>query len=108
VTLCIQKQFDQSPLLWYINGLVVWNQLSGGMEKRHAVCNKKYLRIYAELKKIIDFTDPTFKFTSIQVNKNVSCKPHINKCDVWEKLMIDSCPWLSPMKTITVLAYKVT
>jgi len=39
--------------------------------KKHASCNTKFSRIYALLKKIIQFEDPTFKFTSIQVNQNV-------------------------------------
>jgi len=50
---------------------------TGGKTKRHAVCNMKFPRIYALLKKIIHFADPTFKFTSIQVNQNVSCKPDV-------------------------------
>lgn len=56
--------------------------------KKHARCNTKFPRIYTLLKKIIQFSDPTFKFTSIQVNQNVKCKPHTDRSNVGETVMI--------------------
>jgi len=61
---------------------------ANGTGKRHACCNTKFPRIYAMLKEIIQFADPTFRFTSIQVNQNVKCKPHKDQSNVGETLII--------------------
>jgi len=63
-------------------------QWANGGGKKHARCNTKFPRTYALLKKIIQFEDPTFKFTSIQVNQNVMCKPHRDESNVGETVVI--------------------
>jgi len=52
------------------------------------VCNKKFPLLYELLKELINFADPTFKFTSIQVNQNVSCSSHRDMSNVGESLII--------------------
>jgi len=64
----------------------VFNWYKGG--KRLATCNEKFPLVYALLKEIIKFSDISFQFTSIQVNQNVNCKPHIDKNNVGETVII--------------------
>lgn len=44
--------------------------------------NKKYTLLYDKLRDLIKNYDNTFKYTTIQVNKNVVCNPHKDKNNV--------------------------
>ena len=44
--------------------------------------NKKYTKLYRLLRKFMRVAKPHFKYTTIQVNKNVECIPHIDKNNV--------------------------
>jgi len=44
--------------------------------------NKKFKSLYLALRRLIKWYDPTFKYTTIQVNKNVFCNPHVDKNNV--------------------------
>lgn len=41
--------------------------------------NKKFKSLYKSLRALIRYYDPDFKYTTIQVNKNVFCNPHVDK-----------------------------
>ena len=44
--------------------------------------NKKFPKLYLQLQNMINELMPNFKYTTIQLNKNVVCLPHIDKNNV--------------------------
>ena len=50
--------------------------------------NKKFPTLHSLLKKLIKQTKPNFEYTTIQVNKNVTCKPHIDINNVGKSYII--------------------
>lgn len=60
----------------------------GGKTSGEARNNKKKPELYAELKNLIAEHDPDFAYTTIQVNKNVQCLPHIDKNNVGPSYII--------------------
>ena len=50
--------------------------------------NKKYKQLYKVLRDLIKHHDPEFKYTTIQVNKNVFCAPHVDKNNVGPSYVI--------------------
>lgn len=44
--------------------------------------NKKFPLLYREIRKMMKIYDPDFKFTTIQLNKNILSPPHIDKNNV--------------------------
>lgn len=55
---------------------------------RPAQCNRLFPKLYVLLKDLIKIHDPTFKYTSIQVNLNVMCKPHTDSYNFGETVLI--------------------
>jgi len=45
-------------------------------------CNKKFPELYQALQEMMNAYAPTFEYTTIQVNKNVFCNPHVDKNNV--------------------------
>ena len=41
--------------------------------------NRKYTKLLEMLKSFVLEIDPSFQFTTIQVNKNIQCEPHVDK-----------------------------
>jgi hypothetical protein len=60
----------------------------GGRVKGPSQWNKKFPNLYRLLKKFIAETHPDFKYTTIQVNKNLECLPHIDKNNVGDSYII--------------------
>lgn len=54
----------------------------GGLTRGPSRYNKKFDTLYQTLKEFIKAKDPSFEYTTIQVNKNVFSKPHIDKNNV--------------------------
>jgi len=50
--------------------------------------NKKFPELYKILKKLMNFYDPDFTFTTIQVNKNILSPPHVDKNNVGPSYII--------------------
>lgn len=50
--------------------------------------NKKFKVLFDKLKKFISQMKPNFEYTSIQVNKNVFCNPHVDKNNVGPSYII--------------------
>jgi hypothetical protein len=50
--------------------------------------NKKFKSLYNSLRKLISHHDPDFIYTTIQVNKNVFCEPHVDKNNVGPSYVI--------------------
>jgi len=44
--------------------------------------NKKFPKLYRRLNKLMKLHKPDFKYTTIQVNKDVFCNPHIDKNNI--------------------------
>jgi len=55
---------------------------------RPAQCNRLFPKLYVLLKELIKIHDPTFKYTSIQVNRNVMCKPHTDTYNFGETVLV--------------------
>lgn len=64
----------------------------GGLNKGDSKYNTKFPELYKiikdEMKKVIDVYYPGFTYTTIQINKNVKCDPHIDKNNVDESLIV--------------------
>jgi len=78
----VSKAFQRSVVF----GWVIQKHGGGGI--KHAVCNKRFPLLNLLLKEVIKFADPTFRFTSIQVNQNVPCKLHRDSSNNCETIMI--------------------
>lgn len=50
--------------------------------------NKKFPELFRTLKKLMKEYDPDFKFTTIQVNKNIVSPPHVDKNNVGPSYII--------------------
>ena len=50
--------------------------------------NKKYLDLYNKLKQLISYYHPDFKYTTIQINKNILSPPHVDKNNVGPSYII--------------------
>lgn len=50
--------------------------------------NKKFKTLYKALRDLMSWHNPDFKFTTIQVNKNVFCEPHVDKNNVGPSYVI--------------------
>ena len=50
--------------------------------------NKKFKVLFEKLKKLIKYYKPDFEYTTIQVNKNVFCNPHVDKNNVGPSYII--------------------
>ena len=51
----------------------------GGRTKGPSRWNKKFPKLYRLIRKLMATSYPDFKYTTIQVNKNLKCKPHVDK-----------------------------
>jgi hypothetical protein len=60
----------------------------GGLTRGPSRYNKKFETLYDTLKEFIAKKKPNFKYTTIQVNKNVFCKPHVDKNNVGPSYVI--------------------
>lgn len=50
--------------------------------------NKKFPELFKAIKKMMNMYDPDFKFTTIQLNKNVLSPPHVDKNNVGPSYII--------------------
>jgi hypothetical protein len=81
-----RKNIGDEPKLCFCLGLVNMRHLSktdpnysDRQESRH---NKKNKELLESLHELMASHDPEFKYTSIQVNKNVNSRPHVDKNNV--------------------------
>lgn len=63
-------------------------KLLGGRTRGPSRYNKKFKRLYDTLNQFMAKRKPAFKYTTIQVNKNVYCKPHVDKNNVGPSYVI--------------------
>ena len=54
----------------------------GGRTRGPSRYNSKFPELFAEVKKLMENHDPDFKYTTIQVNKNIQSKPHVDKNNI--------------------------
>lgn len=59
-----------------------------GKTKGPSRFNKKFPKLYKLIRKLIKEEQPDFKYTTIQVNKNVLCPPHVDKNNVGPSYII--------------------
>lgn len=73
-----------NPVLAFSLGTVNYRgqKSVGGRIKGPSRFNKKYPVLLSKLRKMMKLWHPEFKYTTIQVNKNFSSKPHIDKNNV--------------------------
>jgi len=50
--------------------------------------NRKFPRLYKLLKRFMDVYHPEFEYTTIQLNKNFQCLPHVDKYNVGPSYII--------------------
>lgn len=50
--------------------------------------NIKFPKLYERIQQLISLCKPDFEYTTIQVNKNVECQPHIDKNNVGNSYII--------------------
>jgi hypothetical protein len=60
----------------------------GGRLKGPSRWNKKFPKLFRLVKALIAEYHPDFKYTTIQVNKNLECKPHIDQNNVGDSYAI--------------------
>jgi hypothetical protein len=60
----------------------------GGRTKGPSRWNRKFPKLYRLVKKLIAYCHPDFKYTTIQVNKNLMCKPHVDKNNMGDSYII--------------------
>jgi hypothetical protein len=60
----------------------------GGKTRGPSKYNKKYPELFVALQKLIAGEHPEFNYTTIQINKNVLCIPHIDKNNVGDSMII--------------------
>jgi hypothetical protein len=60
----------------------------GGRTKGPSRFNKKFPELYESITDLIRFYKPNFKYTTIQVNKNIRSKPHVDKNNVGPSYII--------------------
>lgn len=60
----------------------------GGKTRGPSRWNAKFPDLFQYCKQLMDSKNPNFKYTTIQVNKNVQCEPHIDKNNVGPSYII--------------------
>jgi hypothetical protein len=60
----------------------------GGRTKGPSRWNRKFPKLFRLVKKLITYCHPDFKYTTIQVNKNLMCKPHVDKNNMGDSYII--------------------
>jgi hypothetical protein len=60
----------------------------GGRTRGPSRFNKNFPKLYGEIRKLIQTHRPAFPYTTIQVNKNVCCDPHVDKNNVGPSYII--------------------
>lgn len=60
----------------------------GGRTKGPSKFNKKFSKLYTSIRKLIKISQPDFKYTTIQLNKNIKSPPHIDKNNVGPSYII--------------------
>ena len=60
----------------------------GGATKGPSRHNEKHKQLFKLAKKLIKTYKPDFKYTTIQINKNLPCKPHVDKNNVGPSYII--------------------
>jgi hypothetical protein len=60
----------------------------GGRTKGPSRFNKKFPELYESITDLIRLYKPDFKYTTVQVNKNVRSKPHVDKNNVGPSYII--------------------
>ena len=73
-----RKNVSDSKLNCFVLGDVAYRRYINGKLIGPSRHTKKYPQLFEKLNEFIKEVDPDFQFTSIQVNKNVLCKPHID------------------------------
>jgi hypothetical protein len=53
-----------------------------------SVWNNRHPDVFQYLKDLIHYLDPSFQYTSIQVNKNFQCAPHLDKNNVGDSVIL--------------------
>ena len=60
----------------------------GGLTRGPSRYNKKFEKLFNLLKELMLKNDPSFEYTTIQINKCVYCKPHVDKNNVGPSYII--------------------
>ena len=87
-----RKNISKKPIESFVLGQVHYRYRSqkslNGKSKGPSRWNIKYLKLFKKLKELISFYHPDFKYTTIQINKNILSPPHIDKNNVGKSYII--------------------
>ena len=88
---CItRKNVSKEPTESFALGMINYRgqKFLDGKVKGPSRYNSKYPELYEELCNLINISKPDFKYTTIQVNKNVVSNPHVDKNNVGPSYII--------------------
>jgi len=85
-----RKNISSEPTSSFVLGSVNYRgqKSLGGRTRGPSIFNTKFPKLYSLVKKLIKLHKPDFKYTTIQVNKNIQSDPHIDKNNVGPSYII--------------------
>jgi len=85
-----RKNISSKPTSSFTLGTVNYRgqKILGGRTRGPSIFNTKFPKLYSLVKKLIKLHKPDFKYTTIQVNKNIQSDPHIDKNNVGSSYII--------------------
>jgi hypothetical protein len=85
-----RKNVAKTPTQSFVLGTVNYRgqKFLGGKTKGPSRYNQKFPQLYEAIRNLIKLWKPDFEFTTIQVNKNFACSPHIDKNNVGQSYII--------------------
>jgi hypothetical protein len=85
-----RKNISMKPIEAFVLGQVGYRgqKFVGGKLKGPSRWNNKYKKLFKLLKDLISYYHPDFKYTTIQINKNILSPPHIDKNNVGPSYII--------------------
>lgn len=70
----------------------IWNRTAlksgGSLRMTLSTFSKKHPNLMVECSKLCRSIDPSFDFTTIQINKNCVCMPHLDSSNVGESILV--------------------
>lgn len=83
-----RKKISDKTITSFVLGDVRYRRFINGKLIGPSQYTKKYNELFQTLKEFIKEVDPNFNFTTIQVNKNVLCKPHVDSNNIGPSYII--------------------
>lgn len=85
-----RKNVSDKPVQAFALGYVPYRGIAYARGKPfgESKFNLKFDRLYATLNAFMKWLSPEFKYTTIQINKNVKCKPHTDRYNVGSSVLL--------------------